>query len=320
MPAFKVLLTDHPWSGTEIEDRILSPIDAQLVDAPDGSEPTLAQLAADVDAIATCWAPVTETVIRAANKCRLVCRCGIGLDNISVNTATELGIPVTNVPDYCVDEVADHTMALILALARKVAFYDLRMKRGEYNQFAGPKLHRLQGRTLGLIGFGRIARAVFARAQGFGLNVIANSSSGNDYGTGCRMLSFEELLADSDIVSVHAPLTPQTRHLLGREAFANAKPELIVVNTSRGPLIDPEALFTALQSGRVSGAGLDVFEPEPPDLSSPLYQHENVIITPHAAFVSEESVIELRERVCRQIVDFLSGRVPENVVNPEVLV
>lgn len=319
MSSYRLLITDHPWEGVDIEQNILAPHGIQVVDAPDAEEATLVRLARDVQAIATCWGKVTGNVIQASEDCRIVCRMGIGLDNIDIATATARGIPVTNVPDYCVEEVADHTLGLMLALIRKIGFYHLRTKRREYELTAGLPIHRLRGRRLGLIGFGRIGQAVFERARPFGLDVVACTPSGNDYGTGCPMIELDELLETSDLISLHTPLTEATHHLLGVEAFRKMKPGTILVNTSRGPLIDPEALLNAIEAGHLRGAGLDVFEPEPPDLSLPLYQHEAVIVTPHAAFISEESVVELRERVARQIVTLFSGEVPPNVVNPEVL-
>ena len=313
--SFRVLFTDLPWGNEEIEHEILKTIDAEPVVAPDGSEQTLARLAADVDAIATCWAKVTEKVIAASPRCRIISRMGIGLDNISIPAATARGIPVTNVPDYCVEEVADHALALLLALARNVTFFHLRTKRGEYDLKAGPPMRRLAGQTLGLFGLGRIGRRVAEKARGLGLEVIAHTSSGSDHGIGCEMASFEELLRRSDFLSVHAPLTPSTRHVFNDGTFAKMKPTAVLLNTSRGPLIDPEALHRALVGNRLGGAGLDVFEPEPPDLSHPLYRDERVIVTPHAAFVSEESLAELRTRVARQIVARLTGQTPENIVN-----
>ncbi len=313
--SFRVLFTDLPWGNQEIEYEILKTIGAEPVVAPDGGEETLARLAGDVDAIATCWAKVTETVIAAAPRCRIISRMGIGLDNISIPAATARRIPVTNVPDYCVEEVADHALALLLALARNVTFFHLRTKRGEYDLKAGPLMRRLAGQTLGLFGLGRIGRRVAEKGRGLGLEVIAHTSSGSDHGTGCEMVSFEELLRRSDFLSVHAPLTPATRHVFNDGTLAQMKPTAVLLNTSRGPLIDPEALHRALMGNRLGGAGLDVFEPEPPDLSHPLYRDERVIVTPHAAFVSEESLAELRTRVARQIVARLTGGTPENIVN-----
>ncbi|QDT55336.1 Glycerate dehydrogenase [Caulifigura coniformis] len=311
----KVLITDAPWGDVAIESAILKPHGVSVIAAPNGRESTLAEQASDVDAIATCWAKVTSAVINAAARCRHIARMGIGLDNIDVASATARGMLVTNVPDYCVEEVADHAMALLLASVRNVGFFHHRIKTGEYDLKAGAPMHRLSGRTLGLIGFGKTARAVFQRAKGFGLRVIAASASGNDYGTGCRMVSLDELLAESDLISIHAPLTPETRHLVNRGTLARCRRGVFLVNTSRGGLIDQSALQEALESGQVAGAGLDVFDPEPPDVSQPLLRNERVIATPHAAFVSEESLVELRERVARQIADVLEGRTPPHVVN-----
>jgi D-3-phosphoglycerate dehydrogenase len=310
-----VLVTDYPWGNVDIESEILKRHGARVIAAPGGDERALVELAKGVDAIATCWAKVTAAVIDAAQACRHIARMGIGLDNIDVAAATSRKMVVTNVPDYCVGEVADHALALILACARNVGFFHHRIKRGEYNLKAGPPLHRLEGRTLGLLGFGKTAQAVYQRARGFGLKVIASSTSGHDYGTGCRMVSLDELLEESDMISIHAPLTAATRQIVNRSHLARCKRGVIIVNTARGGLIDQAALADAIQSGQVAAAGLDVFDPEPPDVGQPLFKNERVVATPHAAFVSEESLVELRERVARQIADVLEGRTPPFVVN-----
>ena len=310
-----VLVTDHPWPGLEIEERILAAAGAKVLDAPAGDEATLASLVGQVSAIATCWAKVTARVIEAAGRCRIVARMGIGLDNIDIRAATARGMLVTNVPDYCVEEVAEHTIALLLAFARRVGWFHLETKQGRYDLAAAPLMHRLSGQTLGLFGLGRIGRAVATRAQGLGLKVIAHTTSGHDYGTGAEMVSWERLLAESDFLSLHAPLTESTRKVLSSAAFEQMKPGACLINTSRGGLVDEAALWAGLQSGRLGGAGLDVFDPEPPDLSQPLFRDPRVIVTPHAAFVSEESLLELRTRVAQQIAAVLRGDTPENVVN-----
>jgi D-3-phosphoglycerate dehydrogenase len=261
---------------------------------------------------------VTDAVIRSAPNCRIVARFGIGLDNIAVATATEFRIPVTNVPDYCVSEVADHTVALVLACARKVSFFHLRTKSGEYKLQTGSPLRRLSSLVLGLVGFGRIAANVFAKARALGFDVLAHCRSGNDRGTGCRMVGLDELLRRSDFVSLHLPLTAESRRLLGSREFALMKPSAVLINTSRGGLVDHDALWRAIQSGQIAGAALDVFDPEPPDLSLPLFRDERVLVTPHAAFLSEESLLELRRRAARQITAVLQGLTPENVVNPQI--
>ena len=315
---FRVLLTDRAWPETSIEREILAEIDAELIEAPAGDEETLCRLAVDVDAIATTWARVTPQVLQSAPRCRTVSRLGIGLDNIAVDFATSLGIPVTNVPDYCVGEVADHALALLLAAARNVAFFHGRTRAGEYQLSAGPPMRRLAGQTLGLFGFGKIARNLVPKARALGMQVIAHTPSRNDRGTGCEMVSLEELLERSDFVSLHAPLTPATCHAFQLPQFQRMRPTAWLINTSRGGLVDHADLAAALEQRLIAGAALDVFEPEPPDLSLPLYRDERVIVTPHAAFVSVESLEELRRRAFRQVVAVLRGERPENVVNPEV--
>jgi D-3-phosphoglycerate dehydrogenase len=261
---------------------------------------------------------VTEAVIRAAPRCRIVARFGIGLDNIAVAVASELGIPVTYVPDYCVEEVSDHTLALLLACARKVAFFHHRTKHGEYLLQAGPAMHRLSGQTLGLLGLGRIGQAVSRKARALGINVLASTPSGDDYGSGCAMVSFANLLEASDFVSLHLPASEQTQGIMGAAEFKRMKRSAYLINTSRGTLVDHAALWSAVQTGEIAGAALDVFDPEPPDLSAPLFSDNRVIVTPHAAFLSQESLDELRTRTAEQIAQALQGLRPENVVNPQV--
>ncbi len=317
---FRVLITDRAWPDCSIEREILGPIGAEVIEAPHGDEETLRELARarNVDAIGTCWAHVTERVIRAAPNCRIVARFGIGLDNISVETATALGIPVTNVPGYCVSEVTDHALALILACARRITFFHSRTKAGEYRLAAAAPMKRLTEATLGLVGFGRIAQALLPKARGIGFRVIAYSRHADDHGTGCEMVSLEELLSQSDFISLHLPLVDATHGLIGDRELARMKPTAYLINTSRGALTDQAALWRAISSQKIAGAALDVFEPEPPDLSQPLFRDERVIVTPHAAFLSAESLQDLRLRASRQIAEALQGRRPENVVNGEV--
>jgi D-3-phosphoglycerate dehydrogenase len=316
---YRVLLTDRAWPDTQIESAILAQAGAVLIEAPGIREDQLRPLAAEADAIACNWAPLPASVISAASRCQIICRMGIGLDNIDVGAATARGIPVTNVPDYCIEEVAHHAVALLLACARQVAFFHRRTKLGEYRLQAAAPMPRLSGKVLGLVGLGRIGSRVARLGQALGMTVVANTASGGDRGTGCRILPLEELLAKAHFVSLHAPLTPETRHLLGPKQFGLMRSGAYLVNTSRGGLVDHDALWRAISRGQIAGAALDVFDPEPPDLDLPLFRDERVIVTPHAAFVSVESLNELRARVARQIVDRLEGRVPECVVNRSVL-
>jgi D-3-phosphoglycerate dehydrogenase len=263
----------------------------------------------------TNWAKVPEPVIAAAANCRLVARLGIGLDNIDVAYCTRRGIPVTNVPDYCVIEVAEHALALLLALSRKVAWYHLQTKQGEYKLQSGPPLRRIEGQTLGIVGLGNIGRRLAEKARGLGLKVIATSRSRKDVPGYVRIVELDELLAESDYVSLHLPLVPETKHLLNAERLGRLKPSAYVINTARGGLIDQNALAAVLQAGQLAGAALDVQVPEPPDLSQPPFNDPRVIVTPHAAFVSEESLAKLRTRVARQVAARLTGGTPDNVVN-----
>jgi D-3-phosphoglycerate dehydrogenase / 2-oxoglutarate reductase len=319
MPRFHVLITDYAWPDVEIERRTLAEIDAELIVA-EKSRQDAASLAAlagqhQVDAIMTNWAKVPQAVIEASPKCRIVSRLGIGLDNIDVAYCTSRGIPVTNIPDYCLIEVAEHALALLLSLSRKVAFYHHETKLGRYQLQAGPKLRRIEGQTLGIVGLGNIGRKLAEKALGIGLKVIATSRSGKSRLPGVKIVSLDELLAAGDYVSLHVPMTPQTKHMLGAAQLAKMKPSAYLINTARGGLIDTAALAAALAENRLAGAALDVQDPEPPDLSQPPYNDPRVIITPHAAFVSEESLADLRLRVARQVRARLTEGVPENVVN-----
>ena len=315
MSKFKVLLTDYAWPNLEIERPILAEADAELIVAERSDAKSLAKLATDADAIMTNWARVDEPVLSAAAKCRIVARLGIGLDNIDVDFATRRGMMVTNVPDYCLIEVAEHALALVLALARKVGYYNTLAKRQLYQLQSGPALRRIEGQTLGIVGFGRIGRKLAEKAAPLGLRILATSRGLRDLPLGVEWCELDDLLARSDYVSLHTPLTPDTRHLIGAAQLTRMKPTAYLINTARGGLIDTAALVAALAADRPAGAALDVQDPEPPDLTLPPYDDPRVIVTPHAAFVSLESLENLRTRASRQVAVALSGGVPENVVN-----
>jgi len=319
MSKYRVLLTDFAWPDVEIERRLLAQADAELVVASAKDSDSLAELASQCDAIMTCWTPVGREVLDAATRCRVVARLGIGLDNIDVEHATRLGIPVTNVPDYCLVEVAEHTLALVLALARRIAFYHQEAKQGRYDLRAGLPIRRLAGQTLGIVGLGRIGRMVASKASALGLRVLGTSRTPNDELDDVTWCTLEELLAQSDFVSLHLPLSDDSHHLLSERQFAAMKSGASLINTARGGLVDHSALASALQSGHLAGAALDVHEPEPPPLNEAPWNLPQVIVTPHAAFISESSVSELRHRATQQVVAALAGQRPENVVNPQVL-
>ena len=316
MPKFRVLLTDYAWEDLEIEKQVLADNDVELVVAQEKDAAALAQLAKDhqVDAIMTNWAQVTKEVIAASGQVKIVARLGIGLDNIDMAYCTEQGIVVTNTPDYCLTEVAEHTLALIFACARKVAMYHHDTMSGKYDLQAGPRMRRMEGQTLGIIGLGNIGEILATKAKCLGLNVLATSRSGKTM-PGVETVDMDRLLAESDYVSLLIPATPETKKMFGAEQFQKMKKTAYLINTARGALVDHDALAQALEAGELAGAALDVQDPEPCDLTIPPYNDPRVIVTPHAAFVSVESLENMRSRVSKQVVDVLQGRTPENVRN-----
>jgi D-3-phosphoglycerate dehydrogenase len=321
VPKPKVLLTDYAWPDVEIERAVLAAAGAELVVAEHADEDSLAQLAAreSVAGIMTNWATVTARVIFASQRLRIVARTGIGLDNIDVSAATSRRVLVTNVPDYCLIEVAEHTLALVLALGRKIAHYHVQTKAGTYRLQGSPPLRRLQGQTLGLVGLGNIGRMVADKAQALGLRVVAHTRTPAAEIAGVPWRSLDELLAESDFVSLHVPSTLATRQMIGPRELRLMKPTAYLINTARGALVDHQALAAALAAGQLAGAGLDVQDPEPPDLFSPPWNDPRVIVTPHAAFASAESLADLRRRSAEQVADCLAGRQPANIVNRAAL-
>jgi D-3-phosphoglycerate dehydrogenase len=261
-------------------------------------------------------------IIRQLPRCRCIVRLGIGYDSVDLAAATEQGIPVCNVPTYCVDDVADHAVALLLGSVRHLARQDRWIRAGRWDRTGARPARRLKGCALGLVGFGRIARAVAERVGGFGLTVLAHDPwVGTDVMAefGVQKTDLDELLARCDFVSVHCPLNDETYYLLDSRAFGLMKDGVFVVNTSRGPIIEEAALVSALRMGKVWGAGLDVFEQEPLPPDSQLRQFDNVIFTPHVGANSEESRADLYRAGYQIVVDVQQGRWPQGVVNPEVV-
>jgi D-3-phosphoglycerate dehydrogenase len=227
---------------------------------------------------------------------------------------------VANVPYYCVEEVSDHTLALLLAMTRKIAFFDRATKSGTYNLSAGTPMYRHRGRTLGLLGFGSIGQMVCQKARGLGFNVIVNTRSANSASeAGARPVTFDELISESDYISIHVPLTPSTKHIFTFEVFQRMKPTALLINTSRGDIVERDGMLKALDQGIIAGAAFDVLSKEPPDSGDRLLAHPKIIVTPHAAFNSEESLIDLRVTAATAMLTALSGAVPKHLVNSAVL-
>jgi D-3-phosphoglycerate dehydrogenase / 2-oxoglutarate reductase len=317
----RVLVTDYAWQSLDIERGILSEVGAELVVAEAGDEALIEQ-ARDVDAILTNWRRVPPEALDAAPRCVVVSRYGVGVDNIPVERATELGILVTNVPDFCLDEVSDHAMALLLACARRVVTFANSTAAGEWRLLElGRGLPRLRGQVLGLVGFGNIARALVPKARAFGLEVLAYTPRLQP-GTLDGVETTDDLgalLARSDYVSLHAPASPETRGLIGEAQLRQMKPTAYLINTSRGALVDEDALRRAVTEGWIAGAGLDVLSQEPPPAGHPLIAVDGIVVTPHAAFYSEASIAELQHKAARNVATVLRGEVPATVVNREVL-
>jgi D-3-phosphoglycerate dehydrogenase / 2-oxoglutarate reductase len=254
-------------------------------------------------------------------RCQIIARFGIGVDNVDIRAATDAGIVVTRVPDYCVDEVSDHTMALLLALVRKIPFANSRVHAGQWGMPEVVPIRRLRGSVLGLVGFGRIPQLVAPKAKAFGIKVVIYDPyvpSSVTSASGVQNMDFATLLKNSDYVSIHTPLVPETRHLFNADIFAQMKSNAYLINTARGPIVDEAALAHALDTKQLAGAALDVLSTEPPS-ASPLFGRDNVILTPHMSFYSEESLVELQTRAAEEVARVLAGQVPRNPVNPEVL-
>jgi D-3-phosphoglycerate dehydrogenase len=319
LPKYKILMTDCIFQDQNIERRLLAEIGAELVLAPSKDEDTLVGLAHGVDGILVTYAELTAKVIKACTKCRIITRTGIGYNNIDVAAANECGIMVSNVPDYCIDEVADHTLALILAWLRKIPLLSASVKNGQWNINLARPIPRLNTLTAGLVGFGHIARAVSGRLKAFGVTVKAyDPYIADDMFTEAdveRCLSLQSLAETADIISLHSPLTDETRNMINSDVFQKMKQTAILVNTSRGPLINESDLHNAIATGQIAGCCLDVMAMEPCDRNSPLLQYDNVIVTPHVAFYSEGSDIELRVKSTQQIILALTQGQPRYWVN-----
>ena len=313
-------MTDYVWESLDVENEILGDL-ADIVAMQTKRPSEFLPEAADCEAVLNTYAgPITKKDMAEMPKCKIIARYGIGVDTIDLDAATEAGIIVTNNPTYCIEEVAEHTLALLLALARKVAFYDRQVRAGEWAVPPGKPMFRLAGATLGLVGFGNIARMVASRAASFGMRVLFNDPfvAQGEFDVPGEKMELADMFAQSDFVSVHPPLIPQTRGMMNDEAFSQMKNTAVIINCSRGPIIDTDALVRALDSGEIAGCALDTTDPEPLPDPHPLRGRENVIINPHAAWYSEESMVGLQQGAPNEVRRVLSGEWPVNVVNRAV--
>jgi D-3-phosphoglycerate dehydrogenase / 2-oxoglutarate reductase len=319
----KVVLTDHVFPVESLVSEVKAHTGVDLEVHHRHDEEGLIEITRDADAVLVETAHITRRVIENMTRCRLIGRHGVGYDTLDVDAATEAGICVCNVTDYCTCEVADHAMAMMLALARSLFAADLDVRSGGWDVFgACGRNRRIEGQTLGIVGFGKIGQAVARRARGFGLKLLGYDPyipAEVMEAAGARKVELDDLLATSDLVSLHLPLSVATRHLMDAARLSLMKPTAFIVNTSRGGLVDLPALAVALREGRVAGAGLDVFEQEPPAQDDPLLSLPNVITSPHVGFYSVDSLLDLHTTQAKQVAAVLAGKRPDNLLNPAVL-
>ncbi|MET0630582.1 MAG: C-terminal binding protein [Xanthobacteraceae bacterium] len=313
MPRTLIAVTDSPFPSLDPAKAALKRVDPELRMAKSPSADDILAVARDADAVLVTYAKLPGDLLRELKRCKVIGRFGLGVDNIDIPAAGALGITVTYVPDYCMQEVSDHAMALLLSLVRKVPLSNKLVQSGRWEVPPVVPIHRLSGRVLGLVGFGNIPRTLAPKAKAFGLRVVTHDPyvSADVLGkAGVESVGFDELLAMSDFVSVHAPLLPATRGLFNAEVFRKMKKGALLINTARGPLVDEAALISALDSGQLGGAALDVVTSEPLAKDSKLLGRDNVVLTPHTAFYSVEALDELQTKCATDVARVLSGEPP----------
>lgn len=319
MSKFTVIVADDRYGSYHEEESVLKEIDAQLVVRNLSPSVEAVKELATADGILVNLFPLTGEVIKSLTKCRVVSRYGVGYDNVDVEAATRKRIWVARVPDYCFEDVSDHALALLLGCIRKVAYKDRMVREGKWNLTKSQPCYRIAGRILGLVGFGGIARCLARKVSGLGLDRVMTYDPYVDSAeirkAGAISVDLQTLVRESDYISIHAPLSHETKWLIGEEMIANMKPTAILINTSRGPVVNEEALARALRDGRIAGAGLDVFAEEPLPSQSLLRELDNVILSDHTAWYSEESVGELKTKAARNVALVLAGGKPLYPVN-----
>ena len=323
MARFKVVLTEHGYASTRYEREVIEAAGGEFIDA--GAKPLseALRLAEDAEAVMCRRAEITAERIKQFRRCKTIVRYGIGTDNIDLQAATAAGIVVGHVPDYCIDEVSVHAIGLWLACVRRIVYTHQKVTAGQWDVHRTDPIWRVAGRTFGLVGLGKIGRAVAGKLQGWGLRLLATDPYVEPEvarALNTELVSLEDLLRQSDYVSLHTPLLPETRGLINAQSLSWIKRGAMLVNTARGPLVDGQALLNALESGQVGQAGLDVFEEEPLPAGSPLLGHPRVVISDHAAWYSEESQVDLQRKAAQVAVAVCRGQLPGSLANPEVLV
>lgn len=315
---FKVVVLEHGYAGIDCEREIIAAAGGGLISADGLPLDRALALAEEADGILFRRLTVAAEMIRRFGRAKGIVRYGVGTDNVDTAAATAAGIIVGHVPAYCVDEVSTHAIALLLACVRKVVPTHSRMLRGEWDVHRDDPVFRLSGKTLGIVGLGRIGKAVARKLAGWNLRLLASDPFAEAVG-GVELVDLATLCGQSDFISLHAPLLPETHHLISRKQFDLMRPGTIIINTARGPLLDTAALLEALANGQIAQAGLDVFEEEPLPASSALRTLPRIVLSDHTAWYSEESQLELQKTAAEEIAAICLGKLPRAIVNPEVL-
>lgn len=317
--SFSVLMTDTIFPDTSLEQEVFDKENIDFKLSPSSDTAKLIEVGKDADALLVVYAEVNAQLIDKLERCKIIVKAGIGYNNIDVEAATRRGIVVANVPDYCQDEVADHTFGMLLALARKTCYLNNQVAKGCWNANQGKDAPRLKGKTLGLLGCGAIGQQVAQRAKPFGMNVVGYDPFSSpqvfeDFRIE-NITNFDAFLSEVDFLSLHLPLTDHTRHIINKESLSKVKKTAFVINTARGGLIEENDLYAAISEKNLAGAALDVLEQEPPSRTPKLSQLDNVILTPHTAFLSQDSVSDLRKKASKEIVVTLKQGLSKNPVN-----
>jgi D-3-phosphoglycerate dehydrogenase / 2-oxoglutarate reductase len=309
---FKILLTDYEFEHLKYEEEIFqeSGLDINFIKAQCKTEEEVMEHAKEVDAILNQYAPISRRVIESLENTKIISRYGVGVNTIDLNAAQEKGITVANVPDYGMEEVSNHALALLLSSARKVTLLNKEVKKGNWDFKVCVPIHRFNEQTVGVLGFGRIPRRFIEKVKPLGFKTVAYDpfvSAADMAAVGVQKMDLDEIIGEADYLSIHVPLIDDTYHLINEERLKQMKSNAVIINTARGPIIDEKALSNALEKGIIAGAALDVTENEPVSIDSPLLTMDNVIITPHSAWYSEEAMVELRQKAARNIVQVLKG-------------
>lgn len=317
--SYRIALINVGFEDLATEERIFNSINARMNRISASTESEIIEKIVDADVVMIQYTKLTKKIINSLKNCKLILRYGIGVENVDLEASASQGIYVANIPDYGTLDVANHAIALLMALSRKIIFYNNLVRSGGWGYDKGIPIHQLDGQTIGIVGFGNIARNVARKAIGLGINVIAfdpyvTAEIMEENGVK-KAIILSELASCSDFVTLHIPLTSQTEGIINEAFFNSMKKTAYIINTARGPLIDSEALVTALTNKRISGAAIDVFEKEPIDKNNPLLSFSNVILTPHTAFYSEESLHRLHMLAAEEVVRVLSGKEPRCFVN-----